>query len=157
MSGGKNEPALGPIVAGAVLCGIGGALLGGLVGASRWQTADNASGILASMGLGFTGAFVGGMAAIGVGFLAAWNGGMVGCQPDRQGQSPGWGLIAGIVLGFFIGPTLGGLAGCLVSQIVPGIFLGLFLGPITGFIGWQVGYWGCDFLTPDEPAHGHGH
>jgi hypothetical protein len=155
MSEGKNEPALGPIVAGAVLSGLGGAVVGCLVGASLWETADNASGILASMGLGFTGAFVGGLAALGVGFLAAWNGGMVGCQPDRQGQAPGWGLISGVVLGFFIGPTLAGLAGCLVSQVIDGIYLGLLLGPIVGFVGWQVGYWGCDFLTPDEPVHGH--
>jgi hypothetical protein len=155
MSEGKNEPALGPIVAGAVLTGIGGAILGGLVGASRWETVDNATGILASMGLGFIGAFVGGLLALGVGFLAAWNGGMVGCQPDRQGQATGWGLLSGIVLGFFIGPSLGGLAGTLVSQIIPGIYLGVFVGPIVGFVGWQIGYWGCDFLTPDEPSHSH--
>jgi uncharacterized membrane protein YeaQ/YmgE (transglycosylase-associated protein family) len=155
MSGAKNEPALGPIVAGALINGLGGAVLGGLVGASTWTSADNSSGILASMGLGFIGAFVGGLLALGVGFLAAWNGGMVGCQPDRQGQAPGWGLVSGAMLGFFIGPVLGGLVGTLVQQITAGIYLGLFLGPIVGLVGWQIGYWGCDFLTPDEPAHGH--
>jgi hypothetical protein len=155
MSGAKNEPVLGPIAAGAVVCGIGGGVLGGLVAASSWVSSDNASGILASLGLGFVGAFVGGVMALGVGFLSAWNGGMVGCQSDRDAQASIWGIVSGLVLGFFIGPTLGGLAGVLAQQVIAGIWLGVLVGPVVGLVGWQVGYWGCDFLTPDEPSHSH--